>query len=60
MHKLSPPLANILDMEMDTTANIIMALWQYIKLNGLQDTEDKRYINCDEMLERVKPSKFRF
>ena len=46
--KLSNELAKILDIHTETKPNIIMALWQYIKTNKLQDQEDKRIVSCDE------------
>ena len=46
-------LASLLDIHTDTKANIIMALWQYVKLNKLQDQDDKRTINCDDALSKI-------
>ncbi len=51
--KLSPDLAEILDIHTDTKPNIIMALWQYVKTYKLQDPEDKRAVNCNEALLKV-------
>ncbi|KAJ3223865.1 SWI SNF, matrix associated, actin dependent regulator of chromatin, sub d, member 3, partial [Clydaea vesicula] len=51
--KLSAELSRVLDIHTDTKSNCIMALWQYIKLNKLQDPDDRRYINCDDTLKRV-------
>lgn len=51
--KLAPELSRLLDIHTDTKANIINALWQYIKMNKLQDTEDRRMINCDEDMTKV-------
>ncbi|KAJ3281407.1 SWI SNF, matrix associated, actin dependent regulator of chromatin, sub d, member 3, partial [Borealophlyctis nickersoniae] len=51
--KLSPELAKLLDLHTDTSSNVIMALWQYVKLHKLQDADDKRFINCDEPLTRI-------
>ncbi|CAG8516225.1 20078_t:CDS:2, partial [Racocetra persica] len=49
-YKLSPELESILDIQEETKPGIIMALWQYIKHNNLQDNEDKRIINNDMRL----------
>jgi chromatin remodeling complex protein RSC6 len=51
MHKLSPPLASILDMEMDSTSNIIMALWQYIKVFlSNQSSTDYKTLRTNDIL----------
>lgn len=52
--KLSPDLAQVLDIHTDTKPNVIMALWQYIKTYKLQDPEDKRAVNCNEALLKVR------
>ncbi|TPX59521.1 hypothetical protein PhCBS80983_g02396 [Powellomyces hirtus] len=52
-YKLSPPLAKLLDIHTDTAANIIIAMWQYVKFQKLQDPDDKRHINCDEALRNI-------
>jgi SWI/SNF-related matrix-associated actin-dependent regulator of chromatin subfamily D len=52
-HKLSPPLASLLDIHTETLSNVIMALWQYIKSNRLQDAEDRRIIVCDDRLKQI-------
>ncbi|KAJ3051187.1 SWI SNF, matrix associated, actin dependent regulator of chromatin, sub d, member 3 [Rhizophlyctis rosea] len=52
-YKLSAELGKLLDIHTDTQTNVIMALWQYVKLHKLQDSEDKKFINCDEPLLRV-------
>jgi len=33
-YKLSEDLANLLDIKLDTKPNVVMALWQYIKVNN--------------------------
>ncbi|KAF9153621.1 SWI SNF, matrix associated, actin dependent regulator of chromatin, sub d, member 1 [Linnemannia schmuckeri] len=48
--KLSPELADVLAIDVETRPGIMMALWQYIKFHQLQDPEDKRNINCDQKL----------
>ena len=51
--KLSPELADVLAIDVETRPGIMMALWQYIKFHQLQDPEDKRNINCDQKLAAV-------
>ncbi|KAL7747081.1 SWI/SNF and RSC complex subunit Ssr3 [Sorochytrium milnesiophthora] len=62
-YNLAPELADValpgggskskgLDQLM-TKSQIVLALWQYAKVNKLQDTEDKRTIHCDVKLRRV-------
>ncbi|KAJ3413579.1 SWI/SNF complex component snf12 [Chytridiales sp. JEL 0842] len=48
--RVSARLAEVLDVYVDTQQNILMRLWQYIKMNGLQDVEHKTYINFDAQL----------
>lgn len=52
-YKLSAPLAELLDIKEDTRTGIVMALWEYIRFNGLQDPDEKRMVNCDEELKTV-------
>lgn len=52
--KLAPALGNLLDLQMDTMSNVLLAIWQYVKVNKLLDQEDSRCINCDEALAAVK------
>ncbi|KAL1933487.1 hypothetical protein VTP01DRAFT_7577 [Rhizomucor pusillus] len=49
-YKLNPPLAELLDMKLETKPQIVMGIWNYVKHNKLQDAEDKRTINCDVRL----------
>ncbi|KAJ3010026.1 SWI SNF, matrix associated, actin dependent regulator of chromatin, sub d, member 3 [Thoreauomyces humboldtii] len=51
--KLSSELGKLLDIHTDTSANVIIAIWQYIKFQKLQDPDDKRHINCDEPLRKA-------
>ncbi|KAF9427128.1 SWI SNF, matrix associated, actin dependent regulator of chromatin, sub d, member 1 [Podila epigama] len=48
--KLSPELADVLAVDVETRPGIMLALWQYIKFHQLQDPEDKRNIVCDQKL----------
>lgn len=51
--KVAPELASVIACSEDTRANILAALWAYIKVNGLQDKEDRRKVNLDARLKRV-------
>lgn len=51
--ELSPELADIVDMSAATRAEVVMSLWEYIKLMGLQEDEEKRHFRCDELLRKV-------
>ncbi|ORY45990.1 hypothetical protein BCR33DRAFT_716000 [Rhizoclosmatium globosum] len=55
--KLSPDLADIVNVQVETKTNVVMRLWQYIKLHGLQDVEDKRIINYDDALQKIFKTK---
>lgn len=50
---LSPALAEIVDMQEATRAEVIMGIWDYIKVMKLQEEEEKRNFRCDELLRRV-------
>jgi len=52
--ELSPELAEVVDMKEATRQEIVMGLWEYIKLMGLQEDEEKRNFRCDELLRRVR------
>uniref|UniRef100_A0A0C9SA00 TSA: Wollemia nobilis Ref_Wollemi_Transcript_5488_2150 transcribed RNA sequence n=1 Tax=Wollemia nobilis TaxID=56998 RepID=A0A0C9SA00_9CONI len=51
--KLSPPLTELLGIEVDTRPRIIAALWQYVKAKKLQHPNDPSVINCDPPLQKV-------
>lgn len=53
-YSLSPELAEIVDMKEGTQHEVVMGLWEYIRLNGLQEDEEKRNFRCDELLKRVR------
>lgn len=57
-YKVSPDLAKLLDIHTETKPTIIIALWQYIKANKLQDQMDKRMITCDEGTQLISPYKY--
>lgn len=51
--RLSGQLADLLDTKEDTRAGIVMGIWEYVRINGLQDPEERRTINCDMALRNV-------
>lgn len=51
--KLSPALADLLDVKMETKPHIVMGIWNYCKNHKLQDVEDKRLIRCDNRLAQI-------
>ena len=51
--RLSPLLIDMLDMEEATRAEVVMAIWEYIRANGLQDDDEKRSFECDEKLRQA-------
>lgn len=52
--KLSAPLADILDTDVATRADVMMGLWEYIKAMNLQDDDEKRAFDCDDRLKAVR------
>jgi SWI/SNF-related matrix-associated actin-dependent regulator of chromatin subfamily D len=52
-YKLSPELADLLDMEEADRAEVVMGIWDYVRAMGLQEDEERRSIQCDEPLKRV-------
>lgn len=53
--KLSSELAEIVDMEEASRHEVLTAIWEYVKLFGLQEDEEKRNFRCDEALKKVRP-----
>ncbi|KAH0605894.1 uncharacterized protein H6S33_004351 [Morchella sextelata] len=51
--RLSPQLAELLDTKEDTRAGIVMGIWEYVRINGLQDPDERRTINCDAALRNI-------
>lgn len=51
--KPSPELAAVVGSEPLARTEVIKKIWDYIKAQGLQDTQDKRAINADEKLRAV-------
>ena len=51
--KLSPALAELLDVEEEDRAGAVQGVWEYCRAMGLQEDEDKRAIVCDDALKKV-------
>ena len=51
--KLSPLLAEILDTEEEDRAGAVQGIFEYCRVNGLQEDEDKRSVVCDDALRKV-------
>ena len=52
-YKLQEKLSNILGYVLATRATVLSALWEYIKLNRLQDKENRNVINNDANLRLI-------
>ena len=51
---MSPELSALLDIKEDSRIGVVTALWNYIKVNNLQDKVDRRIIRPDERLRSVR------
>ena len=51
--KLSPELEAVVGKGPMPRSEIVKKIWVYIKGNNLQDTKDKRMINCDAKLKPI-------
>jgi len=51
--KLSEGLANVLSMQTGNKPEVILALWQYIKLHKLQESDEKKQILNDAALKSL-------
>ncbi|EXJ82929.1 hypothetical protein A1O3_06746 [Capronia epimyces CBS 606.96] len=51
--KLSPALADTLDMTEADRAEVVMCLWDYVKHFGLQEDDERRTIRCDDNLREL-------
>lgn len=59
LFKLSRPLAELIDTEEADRATAMMAIWNYIKANNLQEDEDTRKVMCDARMRAVSiPQRF--
>lgn len=52
-YRLSKKLEQILGFSVGSFVNILYALWEYIKLERLQDSETKSLINCNGPLREI-------
>ena len=51
--KLSPELEAVVGKGPMPRSEVVSKLWVYIKGNNLQDTKDKRIVNCDDKLKKI-------
>ncbi|CAJ2511055.1 Uu.00g066800.m01.CDS01 [Anthostomella pinea] len=49
-YAVSQELEDIIDMPEATRQEIVMGIWEYIKLMGLSEDEEKRNFRCDDLL----------
>ncbi|KAH9936917.1 SWI/SNF complex 60 kDa subunit [Amylocystis lapponica] len=49
-YKVHPELGNILGLKEESRTGVVQALWNYIKLQGLQDKVDRRMVRPDAHL----------
>ncbi|TDL14860.1 SWI/SNF complex protein [Rickenella mellea] len=52
-YRVNPDLGSILDLKEESRTGVITALWNYIKINGLQDKVDRRVIRTDARLKAI-------
>lgn len=52
-YSLSPPLAQLLDIQEETRAGVLSALWAYIKQHNLLDESDHRVVQLDAPLQAL-------
>eukprot|EP00035_Acanthoeca_spectabilis_P022935 m.446672 g.446672 ORF g.446672 m.446672 type:complete len:404 (+) comp19407_c0_seq1:68-1279(+) len=51
--RLTRSLARLLGLHTGTEADVVEAVWRYIKINGLQDSDDPELINMDPAMANV-------
>lgn len=54
--QLSPALTEILDTNEATRAEAVMGIWDYVRVMGLQEDDEKRQFDCDARLKAVRIS----
>lgn len=54
---ISRQIANLLCLKDDSRINVINALWNYIRINGLQDKVDRRTVRTNDELRAVSSPK---
>ena len=52
-YKVHPDLASLLGVKEDSRVGVVQALWNYIKVQGLQDKVDRRMVRADAHLRPV-------
>ena len=52
---MHPELASLLGVKEDSRVGVVQALWNYIKVQGLQDKVDRRMVRADAHLRQVYP-----
>ncbi|KZS95948.1 SWI/SNF complex 60 kDa subunit [Sistotremastrum niveocremeum HHB9708] len=52
-YKLAPQLSSILQLKEAPRVTVISALWNYIKINQLQDKVDRRVVKADAKLQAI-------
>lgn len=57
-YRLSHALAQALDIEEADRAEVVMAIWEYVKCFNLQEDEEKRAVRCDDQLRHVRQLHF--
>lgn len=55
-YTLSNELADVVASKEEDRASILVKIWEYVKIMGLQQEEDKRMIRCDDRLKAVSYS----
>lgn len=53
-YAVSQDLDEIVDMTEATRQELVMGIWEYIKMMGLQEDEEKRSFRCDDLLRKVR------
>ncbi|KAI0944266.1 hypothetical protein AcW1_002018 [Taiwanofungus camphoratus] len=52
-YKVHPDLGNILGLKEESRTGVVQALWNYIKIQGLQDKVDRRMVRADAHLRPI-------
>jgi len=52
-YKVLPELSNVLGIKEESRLGVVQTLWNYIKLQGLQDKVDRRLIRADDKLRPI-------
>jgi len=52
-HKVKNELGSVLGLQEESRSGVIQALWNYIKIQGLQDKVDRRMVRADDYLRPV-------